>query len=116
MRLAILILSLWLCTSSFASYRVYLLKLEHYDAKKKLDRVQYVMSNLDPYQYENYYAGYRWTKVIMIDTWFCPGDTGHYRQYCDRPKVKEAKDRAPASDLFDPKRVGLPYNLQPVIP
>lgn len=95
-----------------ASYRVYFLKLEHYNTQKKLERIEYVKTNLDPFQYEHYYGGYRWTKVIMIDHWFCPGDTGHFRPYCARPKP----DRAPASDASDPKRVPLPLKYQPIIP
>jgi len=99
-------------TSVQASYRVYQLKIVQYDANGKIDRIYVVMSTLDPFQYENYYAGYRWMHVTLNDTWYCPGDTGHFRKYCPRPIVAS---RGPSS--FDhPKRVDLPYQRQPVIP
>ncbi len=98
-----------------ASYRVYQLKVEQYDAYGRLDRIYSVMSTLDPFQYEHYYAGYRWMKVSLKDTWYCPGDTSHFRKYCPRPRIV---DRGTAS-LDHPKLPELsvlPYNRQPVIP
>jgi hypothetical protein len=98
---------------ALASYRVYELKLVHYNADGKVERVEMVLSNLDPFQYEHIYGFYRWTKVVMHDTWYCPGDTSNLRAYCKKPKVKN--DRYPAS-MDHPKRTELPFNYQPVIP
>ena len=95
-----------------ASYRVYQLKLRHYDqtAKKKINQI--VLSALDPVQYESFHGGPGVMKVELLDTWYCPGDTSR-KNYCKKPKG--AAERAPAS-LDHPKRNKLPYNLQPVIP
>jgi hypothetical protein len=95
-----------------AGYRVYQLKIEEYNASGKLDKIHLVLSTLDHLQYEHYNAGYGRMRVTLADTWFCPGDTSHFRGYCPPPKVRV---RAPAS--YDPpKRVPLPYNRQPIIP
>jgi len=71
--------------SAHASYRVYQLKVQHYDAKGKPKKIEKVLSTLDSVQYENYHGGYRSTKVELLDTWFCPGDTSR-KKYCPKPK------------------------------
>ena len=108
-------LFIWmLMTSGIAqgSYRVYKLRVRHYDqtAKKKINRV--VLTVMDPVQYESFNGGPRNMKVELEDTWYCPGDTSSKR-YCKKPK--ERVERTPAS-LDYPKRIKLPRNLQPVIP
>ena len=103
----------WVSSESiFASYRVYKLRVTQfsYNGQKRGSRIE--MSTLDSYQYEHLNGGYRWTRVEMLDTWYCPGDTSH-KKYCKKPK--ELRPRQPAS-LEHPKRSPLPYNLQPVIP
>jgi hypothetical protein len=99
-------------TSTFASYRVYQLRLRHFDqtAKKKMSEV--VVTTMDSEQYQSFHGGSNLMKVEMLDTWYCPGDTSH-KKYCKKPK--EPIDRGPAS-LDHPKRINLPLNLQPVIP
>jgi len=94
-----------------ASYRVYQLKIQHFDTAGRMERTETVITNLDPYQYPAFLGGDGRMKVKMIDTWYCPGDT-RKRTYCERPRVKS---RDPAS-LPDNKRVPLPYHRQPVIP
>ncbi|MBI3296201.1 MAG: hypothetical protein HYZ71_15860 [Deltaproteobacteria bacterium] len=106
----LLLLSL-LTLPAEAAFRVYLLRVTQYDSFGNFVKHQSVMSTLDHLQYEHYHGGYRWSKVELIDTWYCPGDTAH-RKLCDRPKVK---DRVPAS-LERDKRTYLPYNRQPIIP
>lgn len=101
-----------LATPAMAGYRVYQLSIRARGKEQK--QPQIVLSNLDPYQYESYYAGYGLIEVKMLDTWYCPGDTGHYREYCKKPKEKQ-KEPEP-TPRFDPKRVSLPRNLQPIIP
>lgn len=112
MRRASLLLSLIFCLSGFAGYRVYELKIEEYDVYGKLERVNKVMSTLDHLQYEHYYGGYGLMRVSLMDTWFCPGDTSHFRPYCRKPQVKEQFISTPEGR----RRVPLPYNRQPVIP
>ena len=110
---------LWLAALSWlfwaepcvASYRVYKLKIKHYDTKGKLTRNHTVMSFLDAYQYPAYYGTARIT-VEMLDTWYCPGDT-HSREMCQKPKPK-MPTRGLAST--EPTRPSIPYNRQPVRP
>lgn len=102
---------LWAGTAG-ASYRVYKLKIEFYDAYGKLLKTDHVLSTLDHLQYEHYHGGYRWTRVQLADTWYCPGDTGRLRPYCPRPKEPV---RGPSSLRHD-GRVYLPLTRQPVIP
>ena len=99
-------------SSAWASYRVYQLRLRHYDqiGKKKIDRV--VLSFMDPRQYEAFHGGPATLQVDMVDTWYCPGDTSQ-KKYCKKPKEPAA--RWPAN-LEHPKRTKLPYHLQPYIP
>ena len=108
----ILVIILAYCLPAAASYRVYQLKIEYYDAYGKLEKTDHVLSILDRLQYEHYYSGYRWSRVTMDDTWYCPGDTGNHREYCPRPKEPV---RGPAS-LAHESRVPLPLNRQPIIP
>ncbi len=100
------------CSIGQGSYRVYQLRLRHYDqvGKKRINRV--VLTLMDPIQYESFNGGPRVMSVELLDTWYCPGDTSR-KKYCKRPK--EPVERAPAS-LDHPKRIKLPYSLQPVIP
>ena len=99
------------CIHAFAGYRVYQLKLEYLGLDGTVTKEREIRTNLDPYQYEHYHAGYGRMRVQMVDTWFCPGDTS-FKSYCDKPKVREM---APTSQQ-DPKRLQLPQNRQPVIP
>ncbi len=103
------LLMLW---GSFAdaSYRAYRLRIRHFDAFGKPTKVEMATSSLDPYQYEHYHGGYRWTKVELVDTWYCPGDTSR-NAFCRKPKTK---DRFLASG--EEKRAPIPYSRQPVIP
>lgn len=102
-----------LLSTGFAegAFRIYKLRLIHYDAFGNFSKKETVLSTLDPFQYEHYYGGYRWTRVEMVNTWYCPGDTSRKR-FCDEPKVPQ---RTPAS-LERGKRVEIPFNRQPVIP
>jgi len=88
--------------SAKASYRVYQLKVQHYDAKGKPKKVEKVLSTLDSSQYENYHGGYRSTKVELLDTWFCPGDTSR-KKYCPKPKERtvagEENKRTPVAPV-----------------
>lgn len=107
-------LALWvlmLAVPTEAAFRIYLLRVTQYDAYGNFVKHQTVLSTLDYLQYEHYNGGYRWSKVELVDTWYCPGDTSR-RKFCERPKVK---DRVPAS-LERDKRIYIPYNRQPVIP
>lgn len=96
---------------SYAAYRVYEIKVEHYDTYGHIERTEKVLTTLDPLQYAAFQGGDGRMKVRMQDTWYCPGDTSR-RKYCAKPKVR---DRVPASMQHD-SRVPLPYNRQPVIP
>lgn len=110
MRGLALIICVFICMPCFASYRVYKLKILHYNAFGQIKRSEVVLSHLDAFQYEHYYAGYRWDKVILLDTWYCPGDTSR-KKYCSKPKVSEVS-------YVDEKekRIELPYSRAPVIP
>ena len=108
MRVLILIL---LITSlpAHAAYRLYKLRVTHHDENGKPKKKETVTSTLDPYQYEHYHAGYRWMRVDLLDTWYCPGDTSR-KKPCAKPREPS---RLPAS-MEREKR--LPINRQPVIP
>jgi len=110
--LLILLLLSWVASPAFAAYRVYKIKVEQYNAYGKLERTETVLTTLDPYQYEHYHSGYRWIRVILNDTWYCPGDTGNRRKYCDPPKVKPRG----LANYDHEKRYPVPYTRQPVIP
>jgi hypothetical protein len=80
-----------------------------------LTKTENVLSTMDHIQYEHYYGGYRWDKVELLDTWYCPGDTSG-KKICDKPaEPRPLNERTPAS-MERPKRVPLPANRQPVIP
>jgi hypothetical protein len=108
-----------------ASYRVYQLKLEYFDAYGKKERERIEISTLDAVQYENYYGGYSVVRAVMLDTWYCPGDTS-FRKSCEKPGTKTTESSVPTRGPLstNPKRRalpvavpgGLPYHLQPVIP
>lgn len=97
----------------FAAYRVYQLKVIHYDERNRPSSKGTVITNLDPYQYEHYQGEFGRMRVEMVDTWYCPGDTSR-QAYCKKPKDRNLQ-RGPAG-LFAPKRESLPYRLAPVIP
>lgn len=97
--------------SAQGAFRVYKHRVIHYDAFGNVVKKETVVTTLDYLQYEHYHSGYRWARVEMVDTWYCPGDTSR-RKYCDPPK---SQNRIPAS-LERDKRIELPYNRQPVIP
>ena len=99
--------------SAVASYRVYQLKIDYYSQKGKVTKTETVLATLDPNQYWAYHNLRRRATVKLKDTWYCPGDTSR-RDYCKKPKSKKVPTRGPASTTE--KRVGLPRNLQPVIP
>ena len=69
------------------------------------------LSSLDHLQWEHIYSSYAMTKVELLDTWYCPGDTSR-RGYC--PKPKGVRTRGPASTLE--KRGAIPFERLPVIP
>lgn len=92
-----------------ASYRVYELDIVHFDAHGQRERIERIVTNLDPLQYAAFQGGDGRMKVRLLDTWFCPGDTAG-RLYCARPKTRQ-----PASFDHD-KRTPLPGKFQPVIP
>ena len=100
----------WEC---FGAYRVYQLRLTRYDAKGRVKSVDKVLSTLDHLQYSAYGSEYGQAKVDLIDTWYCPGDTGG-QKYCPKPKERNLQ-RGPAG-LFSGKRTTIPVNRQPVIP
>lgn len=100
-------------TPIWAAYRVYQLKVVHYDEKNRPSQRGMVVTNLDPYQYEHYQGEFGRIRIQMVDTWYCPGDTSR-QAYCKKPKEKILQ-RGPAG-LFAPKREALPYKLAPVIP
>ena len=95
---------------SLASYRVYKLKIFHYDFRGKKAGTELLLSTMDPLQYEHYHTGYRRDLVQLVDTWHCPGDT-NAKAYCPKPKWRDPFVRDPRD-----KRPYLPYNFQPVIP
>jgi len=84
----VLLLILLICGNAHASYRAFKLRLRHFDAKGKPLKTEVVTSSLDPSQYEHYHGMYRWTKVELIDTWYCPGDTSR-KKYCPKPKTPD---------------------------
>jgi hypothetical protein len=89
-----------LCVESKAAYRVYQLEVTALDERKKPQKKQVVLSILNQFQYENYH-GYGTMRVVLVDSWFCPGDTSK-EEYCKKPKNK-ALQRGPAG-LLAPKR------------
>ncbi len=110
-RTAFSILLSVISSSAFAAYRVYEIKVEHYDHSGQMERIEKVLTTLDPLQYAAFQGGDGRMKVRMQDTWYCPGDTSR-RSFCPKPKVQQ---RQPASLQHD-SRAPLPYQRQPVIP
>lgn len=104
--LAILVFS----GTALGSYRVHQLKVIQYDAFGKPKKTEVVLSTLDHLQYEHYHGGYRWARVELMDTWYCPGDTSR-KKYCKKPVLKE-RDIASEKE----KRTAIPYTRLPVIP
>lgn len=100
------------CVSAHAGYRVHKLALTHYDNQGRPVRQEEVLSTLDHLQYEHYYSGYRNLRAVLIDTWYCPGDTSR-KAFCPNPAETQPK-RGIAST--NPKRGELPIGRQPVIP
>jgi len=96
-----------------AAYRVYQLKVIHYDERNRPAQRGTVITTLDPYQFEHYQGEFGRVRVQMVDTWYCPGDTSR-QTYCKKPKDKNLQ-RGPAG-IFAPKREPFPYKLAPVIP
>lgn len=105
-----LLLMFFFSSISQASYRAYRLKVTHYNAFGKVVRTEWMISTLDPYQYEHYHSGYRWDRVEMADTWYCPGDTSG-KGVCKKPNVRETDYTSDKE-----KRISLPYTRQPIIP
>lgn len=108
MRLLALVMLL-LSFPALGAYRLYQLRVTHYDEHGNPKKKETITSTLDPYQYEHYHSGYKWMKVDYVDSWYCPGDTGS-RKACEKPREPS---RLPAS-MEREKR--LPINRQPVIP
>jgi hypothetical protein len=108
---ALLLIAVFLPSVAFASYRVHSLKVTEFDPRGRVLRSRLVLSVLDHLQWEHVHASYRWAKVELVDTWYCPGDTSR-RTFCKKPRG--VKTRGPASTLD--KRGTLPYERQPVIP
>ena len=112
-RMLVGVLTCFFALNAGAGYRVYELKILHFEPKTgRLTNVETVRTTLDPAQYQQYHRPVNRTKVKMLGTWFCPGDTSNFRRYCKKPRIKK---RAPSS-LYDTKRPWLPYTRQPVIP
>lgn len=116
---ALAIIVLLATSQSQGAYRAYKLKVQHYEPTMKKNITRTVMSTLDHLQYEHYNAGYGIQKVTLIDTWYCPGDTGG-REICKKPKARKPTARELASNpgaAYDKaKRPTLDYNRQPIIP
>lgn len=120
MRVLAIIGLLFFCLEVKAAYRVYKLKVTQYEATMKRNIVRTLLSTLDHLQYENYNAGYGVQKVVLVDTWYCPGDT-RGKPLCPKPKFKpspSARDLAshPGAAYDKPKRPEIDFNRQPVIP
>lgn len=109
-------------TTVEAGYRVYKLKIKQLDTNGSVNRVSTVLTTLDQLQYEHYHGGFGRFKTALVDTWYCPGDTSHYRKYCSSPKIKPLKANGIVSqkqkNSSEPqkKELEIPYNRQPVIP
>ena len=116
---AFLLLTLGICFDAEAAYRAYKLEVTHFEPSMKKNVTLTVLSVLDHLQYEHYHAGYGLQKVILVDTWYCPGDT-RGKAICQKPKVRapSASDLAarPGAAYDKPQRPDIDFNRQPVIP
>lgn len=75
-------------STAFASYRVYQLRVTHWDVKGNPKNKEVVMSTLDHLQYEHYHGSFGRAQVEYLDSWYCPGDTSR-RSFCQKPKSPE---------------------------
>ena len=75
----------FLSTSLYAEYRVYLLDLDLGN-----DKHITIVSTLDHVQFPEWYYGMHVKKVEYLDSWMCFGDSSGYKEHCPNPiqKVK----------------------------
>ena len=74
------------CMSSFAEYRVY----QYLAVNKDLENVPFKLrlfnSSLTPRSFRAYH-GLEFTKIQLMRSWICRGDTGDYKAPCLPPSV-----------------------------
>jgi hypothetical protein len=75
------IIMTFLCDSSPAEYRVFLLHIKN----KSTQKVQTLKSTLDPEQYHSLYPQLN-SEITYTDTWMCRGDTSYYTPLCEQPQ------------------------------
>jgi hypothetical protein len=83
--LVIFIASLLLQTSAFSEYRAFLLKVTANTPFGGDPVVYYIVSSLDSKHYTGFYGGKTVVQVEALNSWMCPGYTGHFRQVCADP-------------------------------
>jgi len=68
------------CSSAFAEYRVFELKIVHVDE----DTERSVLSTLDQYQYPSYHPVSLRERIDLVDHWLCPERTNG-KELCPKP-------------------------------
>jgi hypothetical protein len=73
-----------------AEYRAYQYIVKSNDPYAVATRAksQYIVSTLNPQNYQSYHGG-SFVTVDLLRTWICPGYTGRGQKICDHPYDKE---------------------------
>jgi len=76
--------------SAQAEYRAYQYIVKSNDpyAVATKAKSQYIVSTLNPQNYQSYHGG-SFVTVDLLRTWICPGYTGRGQKICDHPYDKE---------------------------
>lgn len=76
--------------TSRAEYRAYQYIVKSNDpyAVATKAKSQYIVSTLNPQNYQSYHGG-SFVTVDLLRTWICPGYTGRGQKICDHPYDKE---------------------------
>jgi hypothetical protein len=85
------ILTLLLCTSALAEYRVYQYVIKAKNPFSINQKAYMVTSTLDPQSYLSYHGGPSTLKIDLIRTWMCKGNTS-LREYCESPYSKMKRE------------------------
>jgi hypothetical protein len=84
MRLFAAILVLLYSLTSLAEYRVFTLHI----IEQKSKATRQVETTLDPEQYRSLYPLKNSEEITYIETWWCKGNTSHFKAHCDNPRLK----------------------------
>ncbi len=87
---------------SHAEYRVFILQVSKPNPiKGQPPLTRTVESNLDPFQYRDYYPVQSDESIEYIDTWMCYGRTDNFQDFCPKPAPPQ-KAQIPSAPVSNP--------------